>query len=72
MNGQNGKDGKPFTYDDFTPEQLAALKGEKGDSGNPGADGYSPVVNITNIDNGHKITITDKNGDKTFDVMNGS
>lgn len=24
--------GKDFTYEDFTPEQLAALKGEKGDS----------------------------------------
>jgi hypothetical protein len=23
--------GDPFTYDDFTPEQLAALKGDKGD-----------------------------------------
>lgn len=27
----DGKDGEPFTYDDFTEEQLAALKGEPGD-----------------------------------------
>ena len=30
------KRGKGFTYDDFTPEQLAALKGAKGDKGDPG------------------------------------
>ena len=26
-----GEKGEPFTYDDFTQEQLALLKGEKGD-----------------------------------------
>ena len=35
----NGKDGEAFTYDDFTEEQLAALKGEKGDPGDPGGKG---------------------------------
>lgn len=30
-----GEKGDPFTYSDFTPEQLAALKGEKGDTGDP-------------------------------------
>ena len=40
--GIDGQDGKDFTYDMFTPEQLAALKGpqgekgEKGDKGDPG------------------------------------
>jgi hypothetical protein len=34
--GKQGEPGKAFTYADFTPEQLAALKGEKGDTGNPG------------------------------------
>ena len=32
----DGKKGDPFTYDDFTEEQLAALKGKDGD---PGASG---------------------------------
>ena len=27
-----GEKGDPFRYEDFTPEQLAALKGEKGDN----------------------------------------
>lgn len=31
-----GDKGDPFTYDDFTPEQLEALKGEKGDKGDDG------------------------------------
>ncbi len=31
--GDKGDKGDSFTYSDFTPEQLAALKGEKGDSG---------------------------------------
>ena len=33
--GDRGEKGNPFTYEDFTPEQLAALKGEKGDKGEP-------------------------------------
>ena len=37
--GSKGDKGDAFTYNDFTPEQLAALKGEKGDKGNPGQDG---------------------------------
>lgn len=36
FDGTNGKDGKDFRYEDFTPEQLAKLKGEKGDKGEPG------------------------------------
>lgn len=34
--GPKGDTGEAFTYADFTPEQLAALKGEKGATGNPG------------------------------------
>lgn len=37
--GEQGERGYAFTYDDFTPEQLAALKGEKGDTGATGAQG---------------------------------
>ena len=39
-NGQlKGAKGDPFTYSDFTPEQLAALRGPKGDIGAQGAKG---------------------------------
>lgn len=37
--GPQGEKGDPFIYDDFTSEQLAALKGEKGDTGDIGPQG---------------------------------
>lgn len=37
--GDKGDKGDAFTYSDFTPEQLAALKGEKGDTGAQGPKG---------------------------------
>lgn len=37
--GERGPKGDPFTYDDFTEEQLAALKGPKGDKGDQGEVG---------------------------------
>lgn len=45
-----GDKGDPFTYADFTAEQLAALKGEKGDTGAQGADGYTPVKDVDYFD----------------------
>ena len=39
-----GDQGDPFTYDDFTSEQLAALKGPKGDNGADGEDGKAAVI----------------------------
>lgn len=35
LQGPKGDKGDPFTYADFTPEQLEALKGPKGDKGDP-------------------------------------
>ena len=37
--GQKGDTGDAFTYEDFTSEQLAGLKGEKGDTGPAGPKG---------------------------------
>ncbi|RXM42356.1 hypothetical protein BOW55_20640, partial [Flavobacterium sp. YO12] len=37
--GLNGIDGKDFKYEDFTPGQLAGLKGADGAAGKDGADG---------------------------------
>lgn len=45
-------------------ERIAAL--EQG-----GADGFSPTVDIEPIDGGHRISITDKDGTQTADVMDG-
>lgn len=56
--GEKGDKGDAFTYDDFTPEQLAALKGEPGNDGAPGPagadgapgakgeDGHTPVKGV--------------------------
>lgn len=53
FDGEKGDKGDPFTYEDFTPEQLASLKGDKGDNGadgKDGADGYTPVKDIDYFD----------------------
>lgn len=34
-----------------------------------GPPGVSPVISVTDIDGGHRITITDVNGTQSFDVM---
>lgn len=56
FDGAKGDKGDPFTYKDFTPEQLASLKGDKGDKGDngadgkDGADGYTPVKDVDYFD----------------------
>lgn len=37
-----------------------------------GDDGVSPTVTITTITGGHRVSITDASGTKSFDVMNGA
>lgn len=39
--GEPGPIGDPFTYADFTPEQLEALKGPKGDKGEDGLSAFN-------------------------------
>lgn len=36
-----------------------------------GRDGFSPIVETEQIEGGHKVTITDANGQHEFNVMNG-
>lgn len=40
--------------------------------GGSGADGFSPIVEITEIESGHRVTITDADGTKSFDVLDGT
>jgi len=74
----DGEKGDPFTYEDFTPEQLAALKGAPGYTPVKnkdyfdGEDGYSPNVSVTDIAGGKRVAITDENGTKTFDLKDGA
>ena len=50
--GPKGDKGDPFRYEDFTPEQLTALKGPKGDKGEDGRDGASATA-----DNAHQLLL---------------
>lgn len=47
-----GDKGDPFTYSDFTEEQLAGLKGPRGNDGNDGTDGKTPVLESVNAQSG--------------------
>ena len=44
---------------------VTVAQGDKGD------DGFSPVVEVAEIEGGHRVTVTDANGSQSFDVMNG-
>lgn len=57
IKGDKGDKGDPFTYEDFTPEQLSALKGEQGDSG------WSPLSRVV-IDGDRRVI-------ETFDWVGG-
>ena len=52
LKGVQGPKGEPFRYEDFTPEQLQALKGPKGDKGEDGRDGTSATA-----DNAHQLLL---------------
>lgn len=49
---------------------IAAAQGVN--KGEPGKDGVSPTVLVEDIEGGHRVTITDAAGVKTFDVLNGA
>ena len=57
-----GDKGDPFTYDDFTTEQLESLKG---------SDGFSPSAKIEKVGDTATITITDKDGTTTATIKDG-
>lgn len=64
-----GKKGDAFTYDDFTEEQLADLKGEKGDTGEKGEKGDTGEQGVVDyelvqeyIDNSVRTAVLDAIG----------
>lgn len=78
MQGIQGEKGEPFTYEDFTPEQLESLKGPKGDTpelefltndeideifANPHEHNYSPTGITNNGDGTHTVTYKCTNND---------
>lgn len=45
--------------------------GAPGQPGQPGEDGFSPIITVTDIEGGHRVTITDAQGTQYFDVLDG-
>lgn len=67
----NGKDGAPGRDGVDGQPGKDGVDGKDGADGLPGEKGISPTVEVQDIEGGHRVTITDKDGDKTFDVMDG-
>jgi len=57
--GQQGEKGDPFTYEDFTPEQLEALQGPPGADGPNDLKPYGPEWSYLVIRNGEPTWIAD-------------
>ena len=56
---------------DLAFHNLKGDKGERGETGQTGQDGFSPIATVEPIQDGAKITITDKDGTTTTNVYNG-
>lgn len=67
--------GKELVITDYSGSQtvkiLNGTNGQDGTDGTNGINGVSPTVSMAAITDGTRVTITDKNGAKSFDVMNG-
>lgn len=67
--------GKELVITDYSGSQtvkiLNGTNGQDGTDGTNGIDGVSPTVSMAAITDGTRVTITDKDGAKSFDVMNG-
>ena len=48
------------------------IPGPAGPKGEKGKAGCSPTITVTDIAGGHRVKITDVNGTKYFDVMDGA
>lgn len=81
--GPKGADGT-MTFEDLTPEQKESLRGPQGIQGPEGpastvpgpvgpagADGFSPTVSTLEVAEGTVVSITDKDGVKSFTIKNG-
>ncbi len=73
--GGSGADGKSAYeiavengFEGTETEWLDSLRGQDGQNGQ---DGFSPTVSVSEIENGHQVNITDVNGLKQFEVLNG-
>ena len=63
---------KVFTFTFKNLKGAQGAQGKQGIPGSAGSDGISPVVSVETISGGHRITITDAEGSKSFDVLDGA
>ena len=77
LKGEKGADGT-VDFSELSPEQMESIKGKDGVDGKDGidgkdgSDGVSPTVSVATITGGHRVSINDASGTKSFDVMDGS
>lgn len=58
---------------DKLPEAINYALAQAKESGEfEGEDGVSPIISVSDIEGGHRITVTDVEGAKTLDVMDGA
>ena len=69
--GKNGADGQDGAPGADGKDGADGAKGDTGDTGANGADGFSPTVSVSDIEGGHHVVITDKDGAHEFDIMDG-
>lgn len=69
--GKNGSDGQDGAPGADGKDGADGAKGDPGDPGADGADGFSPTVSVSDIEGGHHVVITDKDGAHEFDIMDG-
>lgn len=69
--GPQGEQGPAGADGAQGPEGPQGPAGTDGAPGPAGSDGFSPTVATAPIEGGTRVTITDADGEHTFDVMNG-
>lgn len=69
--GETGPKGDTGETGPQGPKGDSGDKGEIGPQGIPGNNGVSPILTVSSISGGHRITITDADGSKSFDVKDG-
>ncbi len=70
--GPQGPQGQKGDTGQQGPAGPQGETGEQGPQGATGADGFSPSITVTDITGGHRVTVTDAGGAKSFDVMDGA
>lgn len=67
--GETGPKGDTGATGPEGPKGATGATGPQGETGPAGAPGISPTIAVTDITGGHRVTITDADGTRSFDVM---